>query len=147
MWRHYYSQRLFSRMFNKHDTIKVRQSSPKISKKPKQTIKQVQMKCPTILFVSPKRGGILQSSGFLDLPSLMALSETCKSNALDALSLIQLIENEIMRYHGSVQTMEEAIVVWRQVCAYGPYGRLASPLLKEWLDRYNGGDGNSVIVT
>ncbi len=82
---------------------------------------------PNILFVSPKRGGILQSSGFLDLKSLIALNRTCKANALDELSLIVLIENEITRSHG-VQTMEEAIEYWRNVCR-------SKSLLKQWLER------------
>ncbi len=81
---------------------------------------------PTTLFVSPKRGGILQSSGFLDLKSLMALSRTCKANAFDELSLTLFIENEITRYHG-VDTMEEAIVFCRKL-----YRR---PLLRRWLER------------
>ena len=49
----------------------------------------------TTLFAAPKQGGIVQSSGFLDLKSLVALGRTCKSNALDELSLIPLIENEM----------------------------------------------------
>ncbi len=81
----------------------------------------------SLLFASPKQGGILQSSGFLDLESLIALSETCKANAFDELSLIQLIENEITRNHG-VQTMEEAIAFWRNVNS-------GSSLLKRWLQR------------
>ncbi len=70
-------------------------------------------KHPT-LFVSPKQGGILQSSGFLDLKSLIALNLTCKAHAFDELSLIQLIENEITRYHG-VRTRAEAIAFLRVV--------------------------------
>ena len=80
----------------------------------------------TILFVSPKQGGILQSSGFLDLTSLMALSRTCKANAFDELSLIQWIENEMTHYH-SVRTMEEAITFCRN--AY------RSSFLRQWLER------------
>ncbi len=53
----------------------------------------------TTLFSAPKRGGILQSSGFLDLKSLIALSQTAKAHAFDELSLIMLIENEITRHH------------------------------------------------
>ena len=79
-----------------------------------------------ILFTSPKHGGILQSSGLLDMKSLVALSRTCKANALDELSLILLIENEITRYHG-VQTIKEAITFWRGVCRH--------PVLKQWLER------------
>ncbi len=87
------------------------------------------------LFLSPKRGGILQSSGFLDLKSLMALNRTCKANMIDELSLILLIENEITRYHG-VKTLKEAIVFWRNLCR--------RHLLKEWLER----DGTeSITVT
>ena len=56
----------------------------------------------------------MRSSGFLDLKSLMALSQTCKAHALDELSLIIFIENEMTRNHG-VQTMEEAIAFWRKV--------------------------------
>ena len=82
---------------------------------------------PNFLFVSPKRGGILQSSGFLDLKSLIALSQACKANALDELSLIVLIENEITRNHG-VKTMKEAIEYWRNVCR-------SKSLLKRWLER------------
>ncbi len=84
----------------------------------------------TILFAAPKRGGILQSSGFLDLKSLMALNRTCKANALDELSLIVLIENEITRSHG-VQTMEEAIEYWGNVCR-------SKSLSKRWLERDSG---------
>ncbi len=69
----------------------------------------------------------MQSSGFLDLKSLMALNQTCKANMIDELSLVLLIENEITRDHG-VKTIEEAIAFWRRV--YHRY-----PLLKEWLER------------
>ena len=79
-----------------------------------------------LLFVAPKQGGILQSSGFLDLQSLMALSRTCKAHALDELSLILLIENEITRHH-QVSTLEEAIHFLR-----GVYKR---HLLRQWLHR------------
>ncbi len=81
-----------------------------------------------ILFVSPKCGGILQCSGFLDLKSLMALGQTCKANMIDELSIIQLIENEITRDHG-VKTMEEAISFWRQLYRENPI------ILKQWLER------------
>ncbi len=90
----------------------------------------------TILFAAPKRGGILQSSGFLDLKSLMALSQTCKSNALDELSLIQLIENEMTRKHGVV-TMQEAIDFWTKVSSR------ENPLLKQWLERDGCGRSSS----
>ena len=86
----------------------------------------------TILFASPKQGGIVQSSGFLDLRSLMALSQTCKAHALDELSLILLIENEMTRNH-KCHTMEEAIAFWRMVCEYDDYQFYY--LLKEWLQR------------
>ncbi len=66
------------------------------------------------LFTSPKQGGILQSSGFLDLKSLMSLSRTAKAHALDELSLILLIENELTRHH-QVSTTEEAIDLWKKV--------------------------------
>ncbi len=65
------------------------------------------MSSPLVLFASPKQGGILQSSGFLDLKGLMALSRTAKAHALDELSLILVIENEITRNH-KCHTMEEA---------------------------------------
>ena len=71
------------------------------------------MPYPTILFAPPKQGGIVQSSGFLDLQSLMALGQTCKAHALDELSLIMFIENELTRNH-RVQTMEEAIALLRK---------------------------------
>ncbi len=72
-----------------------------------------------IIFSAPKRGGIVQSSGLLDLKSLMALNRTCKTNMIDELSLILLIENEITRNHG-VETMEEAIEFWQEVCSENP---------------------------
>ncbi len=81
---------------------------------------------PTLL-VSPKQGGILQSSGFLDLMSLMSLSQTCKANALDELSLILLIENDLTLCH-KVETMEEAIAFLKEV-----YRK--SPEVKRWLNR------------
>ncbi len=67
-----------------------------------------------ILFGAPKQGGILQSSGFLDLKSLVALSQTAKAHAMDEQSLILLIENELTRSH-EVQTMDEALDFLRQV--------------------------------
>ncbi len=86
--------------------------------------------CSTIiiLFCAPKQGGILQSSGFLDLKSLMALGQTCKDNLIDELSLIVLIENEITRDH-KVQTKEDAIALWQRVRSEH------SSVLKPWLDR------------
>ncbi len=81
---------------------------------------------PTVLFVAPKQGGILQSSGFLDLKSYLALSQTCKAHAFDELSLIQLIESEITLRHGC-QTLEEAIDFLVNV--------VSRPLLKKWLER------------
>ncbi len=80
----------------------------------------------TILFAAPKHGGILQSSGFLDLKSLMALNRTGKVNAFDELSLTLFIENEITRSR-EVNTKEEAIAFCRMV-----YRR---PLLRQWLER------------
>lgn len=78
------------------------------------------------LFTSPKRGGILQSSHFLDLKSLMALSRTCKSNAFDELSLIRLIEDELTLFH-EVSTIQEAIALWKKV--------YRNRLLRQWLER------------
>ena len=92
----------------------------------------------TPLFVSPKRGGILQSSGFLDLKSLMALGQTCKANMIDELSLILLIENEITRQHG-VKTMEEAIDFWINRCRNNPF--------KKWLVRDSRNDAESIENT
>ncbi len=94
---------------------------------------------PTTLFVSPKQGGILQSSGFLDLKNLMALNRTCKANMIDELSVMLLIENEITRYHG-VNTMKEAIDFWRLVCH-------RYPLLKQWLGRDGSNCVESITVT
>ncbi len=105
--------------------------------------------CPliTILCASPKQGGILQSSGFLDLKSLMALSRTCKAHALDEQSLIQLIENEATRTHvhgGSssvevvVKTMDEAIDFWRNIYRH-------RSLLKQWLERDGSGSGSGAL--
>lgn len=54
----------------------------------------------------------------------MALSLTCKSNAYDELSLIQLIDNELTRSH-QVRTVDEAIGLWKQV--------YDQPLLKQWV--------------
>ncbi len=80
----------------------------------------------TILFGPPKQGGILQSSGFLDLKDLMTLKRTAKAHAFDEQSLIQLIENEVTRDH-NCHTVEEAIAfcktTWRQ------------PWFKGWLYR------------
>ncbi len=92
------------------------------------------------LFASPKRGGILQSSGFLDLKSLMALSQTAKSNALDELSLLLLIEHEICTQHSSqgVRTMEEAICFLREV--------YQDPQLKPWLERDQGSTESIVVA-
>ncbi len=84
------------------------------TKKQKQVTKSTVKMDHSNLFASPKQGGILQSSGFLDLKSLMSLSRTAKAHVLDELSLIQLIENEITRNHG-VKTMEQAIVFWREL--------------------------------
>ena len=50
----------------------------------------------------------------------MALSHTCKAHALDELSLILWIENEVTRNHG-VQTMEEAIAFCKGM--YHPHSR------------------------
>ena len=80
----------------------------------------------------------MQSSGFLDLKSLMALNQTCKAYAIDELSLILLIENEITRYHG-VQTMEEAIDFWQEVCS--------DARLKQWLERDSRNDAKSIEIT
>ena len=92
-------------------------------------------KHPT-LFVAPKQGDILQSSGFLDLQSLMSLGLTCKAHAWDELSLILLIENEITRNH-QVFTLEEAIHFLKRV--------YQKPLLRQWMM----GDGTcrSLILT
>ena len=65
--------------------------------------------------MAPKQGGILQSSGFLTLKSLMSLHLTCKANAFDELSLILLIENELTRHHRHVKTVNEAIDFWKRV--------------------------------
>ncbi len=86
------------------------------------------------LFVSPKRGGILQSSGFLDLKSLMALSRTCKANMIDEQSLTLFIESEITRQHG-VDTMEEAIDFLRNIYRWSSF--------KRWLQR----DYQSILVS
>ena len=103
-----------------------------ISTPPTKTTKNNETKrnqmCSTsiILFCAPKQGGIMQSSGFLDLKSLMALGLTCKANMYDELSLIVLIENEITRDHGA-STMEEAIAFWRTVSS--------NPWLRQWFNR------------
>ena len=82
---------------------------------------------PTPLFGSPKRGGILQSSGFLDLKSLLALSQTAQAHAYDELSLIQWIENEITRFHGA-HSVEEAITFLKKVFCKDDWFR-------QWLER------------
>ncbi len=79
----------------------------------------------SILFISPKRGGILQSSGFLDLKSLVALGQTAKSNVLDELSFIIFIESELTRHH-NIKTMKEAITLLEKVFA---------SLVRPWLTR------------
>ncbi len=89
----------------------------------------------SILFVAPKQGGILQSSGFLDLKSLIALSQTAKENVCDELSLVVLIENEITLYHG-VQTKEEAITFLKVVFESLP--------LRDWLNHDN---STATVVT
>ncbi len=81
------------------------------------------------IFAAPKQGGILQSSGFLDLRGLIALSRTAKAHAFDELSLIMLIENEITRRHAA-RTMEKAITFLR-------YLYCERPLLRQWLERDN----------
>ncbi len=68
-----------------------------------------------ILFAPPKQGGILQSSGFLDLTSLIALSQTAKAHAFDELSLILYIENEVILDH-QVRTREDAIRFLELAC-------------------------------
>lgn len=82
-------------------------------------------KYPTLL-VSPKHGGILQSSGFLDLRSLMALNRTAKVNALDRSSLILFIEHEITTYY-HIRDREHPLTLLKYI-----YSR---PLLKQWLER------------
>ncbi len=54
-------------------------------------------------------------------------------NGLDELSLILLIENEVMshRRHHHVQTAEEALAFWREL--------YSKPLLKQWLERSRSG--------
>ena len=107
------------------------------------TTDHTKTKMNTIIFAPPKRGGILQSSGFLDLQCLMSLNRTCKAHVFDELSLIQLIENEVTRYHG-VRTMQEAIHFWRYI-----FGK---PSLKRWLRRgsnssNSNGATDSITVT
>ncbi len=93
-----------------------------------------------IIFAPPKQGGILQSSGFLDLRSLISLSRTCKTNAFDVLSLILLIENEITRFDlGRVETVEAAIDFLRNIYRY--------PLLKQWLERDINRVADSIQIT
>ncbi len=89
----------------------------------------------TFLFASPKKGGLLQSSGLVDLPSLMRLSQTCKASAIDEQSLILLIENEVTRNH-KCQTIEEAIAFWVSVCQ-------KHSLLRLWLER----DSSAELMT
>ena len=91
------------------------------------------------LFTSPKQGGILQSSGFLDLPSLMALSRTCKAHALDELSLLLWIENEVTRTP-KCYTMEEIIYFLREL-----YRGESPSWLKRWLKRDD--DDHAITVT
>ncbi len=93
---------------------------------------------PNILFVSPKQGGTLQSSGFLDLKSLMALNRTCKAHAFDELSLILFIENEITRDH-RVETVADAISLLRRV-----YDK---PLLRQWLERESNARTGSIVMS
>ncbi len=85
----------------------------------------------------------MQNSGYLDLKSLMALSRTAKAHAFDELSLIQLIDHEITRYHG-VRTMQEAIDYWREVCRCRCWQSTST--LKRWLER-DGCCFNRVSVT
>ncbi len=93
-----------------------------------------------VVFAPPKQGGILQSSGFLDLRSLISLSRTCKTNAFDVLSLILLIENEITRFDlGRVETVEAAIDFLRNIYRY--------PLLKQWLERDSSRVADSIQIT
>ncbi len=92
-----------------------------------------------ILFAAPKQGGILQSSGLLDLKSLIALSETCKASAFDELSLNLWIGNEMTRHH-KIQTKEEII----EFCTQLWRGR---PLLKQWLERdCTSGDASGIVT-
>lgn len=79
-----------------------------------------------ILFVSPSRGGILQSSGFLDLKSLIALSRTSKEHAIDESSVILLIENELSRNHGATTFHEAMNYYWRAHAWHR---------MKNWLER------------
>ena len=90
------------------------------------TLTIAQVMYPTTLFVSPKQGGILQCSGFLDLQSLLRLSRTAKAHAFDELSLIQLIENEVTVRH-QVTTVEGAITFLKNL--------RNKRLLRQWLDR------------
>ncbi len=108
------------------------------SKKRRKQINHTHGMDHSTLFVSAKLGGILQSSGFLDLQSLISLGQTCRANAFDELSLILLIENEITRDHG-LSTMKEAIGFWRMVLR-------EKPSLREWLEREDSGAA-SIRVT
>ncbi len=74
----------------------------------------------------------------MDLQSLMALNLTCKSNAYDELSLIQLIENELTRCHG-VQTIKKAKSLWRKV--------YRNSLLKRWMNRNDTTTDEPIRVT
>ncbi len=85
--------------------------------------------------MSPKHGGILQSSGFLDLKSLIALSETAKGNHYDERSLILLIENEVTRNHRAT-TVRDAINLLQSLWNWNSY-------LKGWMERE--GNGGSIL--
>ena len=68
----------------------------------------------------------------------MALSLTCKAHALDELSLILLIENELTRCHG-VQTIKKATSLWRKV--------YRNSLLKRWMNRNDTTTDEPIRVT
>ncbi len=70
----------------------------------------------------------MQSSGFLDLKSLMSLSRTCKAHAYDGLSLIMFIENELTRCH-KCHTTQEALDYLKSL-----YEKKYLPL-KQWFER------------
>ncbi len=80
----------------------------------------------------------MQSSGFLDMKSLIALSRTAKAHAFDELSITLLIEREITRNH-KCDSIEEAIDFWRKVHR--------KPHLKQWLLRDKSTTVESSIVT
>ncbi len=105
--------------------------------------------CPAILFTSPKRGGILQSSGFLNLKSLTLLSRTCKAHTFDELSLIMLIENEITRNHG-LSTVDVEHEQDQPAAVERAIGFLKTlycqPLLKQWLKRGDNTSASSPII-